>query len=167
VKLTCEHEGDLLDALAARRWPDRADAALRDHVSSCTVCADVAVVAAAFFADGDSEPAAPLPPASVVWWKAQIRARQDAARLASRPILLVQAVATMCAAAAALALAPSAAAWVRGIVAGMGATGWWSVPHDVSLGWLLGVAAYVSLPILAVGVWIVLAPVLVYLALDE
>ena len=38
---------------------------------------------------------------------------------------------------------------------------------DVSFAWILSAAAYTTLPLLAVGIWVVLAPVVVYLALDE
>ena len=168
MKLQCQFEQDLLDAIAARRWPERAEATLREHVNACSVCADVAEIATAFLEDQDSgadEP--PVPAASIVWWKAQIRAREEAARVAARPIVLVQGAATICAAAASLAVAPAASAWVRESIAALGATGWWSLPRDVSLSWILGAAAYTTLPLLAVGIWIVLAPVVVYLALDE
>jgi hypothetical protein len=168
VKFTCAHEQDLLDAIAARRWPDRAEASLREHVAACSLCTDVADVALAFLDDRDQACADPaVPHASVVWWKAQIRAREEAARLASRPILLVQIAATICAAVVSIALAPAASAWVRESLTALGATGWWSLPQDFSFSWILGAAAYTTLPLLAVGVWIVLAPVVVYLALDE
>lgn len=168
MKLQCHFEQDLLDAIAARRWPDRADPSIRNHVAACRVCADVAEIATAFFDDRDTDRSdAPVPPASVIWWKAQIRAREESARLAARPIALVQGVATICAAVASIAVAPAAAAWVRELVTTLGATGWSALPRDVSLSWILGTAAYVTVPLLAVGVWIVLAPVLVFLALDE
>lgn len=168
MKFQCEHEQDLVDAIAARRWPARADAALREHVAACRFCSDVADVALAFLEDRDHAGAEPaVPHASVIWWKAQIRAREDAARTASRPILLVQTAATICAAAASVALAPAASSWVRELVTALGATRWWALPQDLSFSWILGAAAYTTLPLLAVGIWIVLAPVLVYLALDE
>jgi hypothetical protein len=168
VKFQCQHEQDLLDAIATRRWPSRADRTLVDHVAACRLCADVAEVALAFLDDRDRGSAEPsVPPASLVWWKAQVRAREEAARLAARPILLIQIVATVCAAAASLALAPAASSWMRELLATFGATGWSALPPDLSVSWILGAAAYVTLPLLAVGVWIVVAPVVVYLALDE
>ena len=53
VKLQCPFEQELLDAVAARRWPDRAEPALRTHVASCSLCSDVAEIAGAFFEDRD------------------------------------------------------------------------------------------------------------------
>ena len=168
MKLQCAFEQDVLDAIAARRWPERAEAGLREHVAACAVCSDVVEIAAAFFEDRDCAAAETIiPPSSIVWWKSQVRAREEAARLATRPIVLIQIVATLCAAGVSIAVAPAASAWVRESVTALGATGWSSLPRDVSLSWVLGAAAYTTLPLLAVGIWVVLAPVVVYLALDE
>ena len=62
---------------------------------------------------------------------------------------------------------PAASSWIRGSLAALGAAEFWALPRDVSLSWILSAAAYTTLPLLAVGVSVVLAPVLVYLALDE
>jgi hypothetical protein len=168
MKLHCPSEADLLDALAARRWPDRAEPGLREHVAGCAICADVAEIAAAFLDDRDiARMEAPVPSASAVWWRAQIRAREESARLAARPIALVQAAATVCVAVASIAAAPMASEWLRSVIAALGATAWWSAPRDVTLSWVLGATAYATLPLLAVGIWVVLAPVVVYLALDD
>ena len=168
MKLQCQFETELLDAVSARRWPDRAEPALRAHVAACTLCSDVASIAAAFFEDRDCAHAeAVVPTASGVWWRAQIRAREEAARMATRPLLVIQAAAPLCAAIAAIALAPTASTWVRASIAAMGASNWWAMPGNLSLSWVLGAAAYTTLPLIAVGIWVVLAPVVVYLALDD
>lgn len=166
--LHCDAEQDLLDAAAAGRWPDRAGAELRLHVATCPACQDVAVLAVAFLEDRDCAWAeAPVPAASAVWWRAQVRAREEAARLAARPILIVQVIATVCVFVASAALAPAASSWMRGWIGTLGAPGWWSLPQDLSLSWMLGTAAYMTLPLLAVGLWLVLAPVVVFLVLDD
>lgn len=168
MKLQCPFEQDLLDALATNRWPERVEPALREHVAGCGICSDVAEIARAFFEDREVAHAeAVVPSASGIWWRSQIRAREESARLAARPIAIVQAVATICVAAISLAAAPTASTWVRQMIAALGATTWWSLPGDVSMSWIVGAAAYTTLPLLAVGMWIVLAPVVVYLALDE
>ena len=90
----CDREEDVLDALAARRWPERATDDLRAHVTACAVCTDLAEVAKAALDDRQqlwSE--ARVPPAGVIWWRAQLRAREDAARAAGRPVAFVQGVA--------------------------------------------------------------------------
>ena len=168
MKLQCQFEQELLDAIAARRWPDRADEALRDHVAHCGLCADVAEIAGAFFDDRDCARAeAIVPSSSAVWWRTQIRAREEAARLAARPLLIVQGIATVVAAVVAIALAPMASTWIRSSLAALGAAEFWALPRDVSLSWVLSAAAYTTLPLIVVGVWVVLAPVVVYLALDD
>jgi hypothetical protein len=168
VKLQCAFEQELLDAVAARRWPDRADEALGTHVAGCALCTDVARIAAAFFDDRECARAeAVVPPASAVWWRAQIRAREEAARVALRPLLVVQVLATICAAVGAIALAPAASHGIRAALAAISGTEWLTLPADISFSWLLGAAFYATLPLVAAGIWVVLAPVVVYLALDE
>jgi hypothetical protein len=168
VRLHCPFEQDLLDAVAARRWPERADGELRGHVDSCASCADAAEIAAAFLdARHLSVTDAVVPPASSVWWRSQIRARHESARLAARPIVIVQALATVVVAAVALAAAPAAYAAARELIAVVASSGWLSARGDVSWSWVLGATAYTAVPLLAAGIWIVLAPVLVFLALDD
>ena len=164
----CEHEADLLETIAARRWPDRAEATLRDHVDRCVACSDVARIAGAFFEDHDrARNEAAVPPASAIWWRAQIRARDEALRAAARPLLFVQAAATIVAAVVAIALAPAGAVFVRRAVSSLAGMEWWPLPADAGVTWVLSTAAYTTLPLLVAGVWVVLAPVVVYLALDE
>ena len=98
----CPHEQDVLDAVATGRWPDRVDADLRDHARGCPVCGDAAELAPLFFADRDAAwQSAEVPSASSVWWRAQMRARREAAERAERPIgdarpkLLISAVVTL------------------------------------------------------------------------
>lgn len=93
----CTQERDVLDLVAIGQWPGRADGALRAHVEACASCAEVAAVAAAVREWADDGPVAHVPDASVVWYRAQVRAREDAARRATRPVLLAQllAVATV------------------------------------------------------------------------
>jgi hypothetical protein len=167
MMLHCPSEQDVLDAVAARRWPTRADDGLRAHVASCQICADAVEIALAFLDERDQTRGETVPPASSVWWRSQIRARQESARLAARPIALVQAGATVVVAGAAIAVAPAASALVRDLLAAFAASGWWPAPRDVNWSWILGATAYTTLPLLAAGLWIVLAPVVVFLALDD
>ncbi len=89
--LECPFEDDVLAAVRTARWPERADADLQRHVAGCELCRDAIAVAAAF---ADVEPSCdPLPDAGLVWVRAQLRARAEAARLAERPITIAQAVA--------------------------------------------------------------------------
>ena len=101
----CRREQDVLDAIAAGRWPDRCDAELSAHVAGCAICADVVAVAQAFREAHDAAwRDARVPPSGRVWWRAEMRARQEAARKAARPITVVQGIAGACAAGIAAAL---------------------------------------------------------------
>ena len=90
-RIDCCHEDDVLDALSSGRWPDRADQTLRAHVACCAVCADIVDVAGAIL-DGrdDNVGDMHIPSSAVMWWRAQMRARQEAAREASRPITVAE-----------------------------------------------------------------------------
>lgn len=89
----CAHEADVLTAISTRRWPDRAPAELVAHVAGCAVCADVLAVASAFEDDLEQAPPMTRPPdATLVWLRAQMRARIEAERLAARPITVAQAI---------------------------------------------------------------------------
>jgi hypothetical protein len=98
----CEFEPDVLAAALQSRWPERVDAQLRAHVAGCSICADVATVAAAIA--GAAETAreemcarAVVPDSGRVWWLAQMRARREAVEVAGRPITAVQVIALACA----------------------------------------------------------------------
>ena len=94
MRIECEREQDVLDALAARRWPARCDTELAAHVAACPVCTDLVEVAGALLDDHDvTYRDARIPSSGVVWWRAQLRARDEDARAAARPIAFIQGVA--------------------------------------------------------------------------
>ena len=141
---------------------------LRAHVGTCATCAEVIAVTLALQEDRrEIVRNAPILPAELVWWRAERRAREEAARAATRPIALAHLIAVACAGAAALTLIGGAFGWLHawiGVlgdsVAAIGAAR--SVFPDLStlVQW--------SLP-LAVGLaaWLVLAPVAVYLTVVD
>jgi len=91
--IECPRESDVLDALASARWPDRVDTELAQHVASCGICQDVIAVASAMQADHEAAwRDANVPSSGQMWWRAEMRARQDAIREASRPVTVAQAV---------------------------------------------------------------------------
>lgn len=103
----CDREQDVLDAIATYRWPARTDEELRLHVAGCEICADLVEVVRPLLdeqeqASGDAR----VPPASIVWWRAQIRAREEAARAATWPLTIAHgaAVATVLAVAVGLVM---------------------------------------------------------------
>jgi hypothetical protein len=87
---------------------------------------------------------AQVPPAGLVWWRATIRARAEAARTAERPITFVQSLAATC---------------VIALVCALVAAAWSSLPDIIVQHAMLLVAA------LAIG--LLVAPLAVLVALGE
>ncbi len=166
----CHREQDVLDALTSGRWPDRADADMRRHVASCAICADVIDGAGALLDARDSDLADPrIPSSAVMWWRAQMRARQEAAREAARPITIAQVVGSVGALAATVVALVAFSPWFGELFAGVlqgGTAGVGSVAAAVQSpsvllahGWML--------PALMIGIWLVLAPVAIYFAVTD
>jgi hypothetical protein len=164
TQLECWREVEVVDAITARRWPDRVDEDLRHHVSVCAICADVAAVACALHdahddAFGDS---VVLPPAPAVWLRAQARARAEASREAARPIAVMQALGLASAAGIVSLLIGVVAYWV------WARAEWLLVMPTLDASAVPALALVVRGTLLAIGLWLVLAPVAVYLvALDD
>ena len=157
----------MLDALSARRWPERCDADLRAHVASCAICADLVDVATALLDDHEvAWDDAHVPPSGVVWWRAQLRAREEAARAAARPLAFIQGVAASVAVWLVLALVravpPAYLSTWRGWVKGL-------VPEiTVRMPDMASVTGAVPLSILVLlAAWLLLAPVAIYFAVVD
>jgi hypothetical protein len=76
------------------QWPAGAESSLRAHVAECAVCQDLVVVVRAVTDDHHAAVQdAPVPSSAQVWWRAQLRARQEATRAASRPLTVVHGLA--------------------------------------------------------------------------
>jgi len=94
--IECCREADVLEAIAFGRWPERCGD-LATHVSACSICTDLVEVAHALHADRAALCREAQPPAAgMVWWRATIRARAEAARTATQPISILQGVAGAC-----------------------------------------------------------------------
>jgi hypothetical protein len=157
IPCECVREHEILDAIAEGRWPDAAPAALREHAASCAVCADLALAASALHDDAVDAQVTPmaLPSAGQVWWRAELRARHEAARLAQRPVIAVQVV-------AAVVFLAAVVTGVRSLLPG-------------AWGWLLGAAGaarsgslatlepWVVALILSVGLWLIAGPIAIYM----
>lgn len=86
--VTCERESELLDALGA----GFVGAELESHVSSCASCRELRLVAGALLDDHSvalSE--ANVPGSGTMWWRMQIRRRQEARAKAQKTLLAGQA----------------------------------------------------------------------------
>ena len=161
----CDREQDVLDALAAGRWPARCDEDLRVHVETCVICRDLAAVAAAFADDRDDGwRDVHVPSAGIAWWRAQLRAREDAARAAGRPVAFIQGVAVSVAVWLAIALVRAIPAQSLGEWRAWLADGVTITMADVSR----LTAAVPLVMFVIVGAWLLLAPIAIYfVATDE
>jgi hypothetical protein len=161
----CCREQDILDALASGRWPDRVADDLRTHAADCQFCGDLIASVGPLLSDRvDLSSAGHLPSSGVMWWRAQMRARQEATREAARPITIAQIVGFACVAVlAAVAIAwvspvmrTWAVEWTLNLVAAVGAIEMRG--PFVSQGWVV---------LLMAAVWLVLAPLAIYFAVAE
>ena len=97
----CTREAEVIRGAATGAW----DPELRDHVASCASCAEVFELASMLHADDEqSLRDAKVPAAGLMWWRATIRARAEAARTAEQPIAIAHGVAGSCAVAVACVL---------------------------------------------------------------
>jgi heme A synthase len=157
--IECPRESDVLDAVASARWPYRVPRELADHVSACAICTDVVTVAEAMRADHDAVwQQADIPSSGQMWWRAEMRARQEAIRKASRPITIAQGVAALLTLAAAVTAGRFGWAWIR---QQMPAFDFASISAQAMTSPLA-----VSL-VVALGALVVIAPVALYLVLSD
>jgi len=155
--IQCPREADVLDALASARWPNRVERELADHVASCAICTDVIAVASAMREDHDAAwREATIPSSGQMWWRAEMRARQDAVREASRPVAVAQGVAVVL------------------VLAVAGAAGWFAWPsvHEFFTTTAQNQTTAFASPMLvplavAMGALLVVAPLALYVVLSE
>lgn len=112
----CMRELEVMEMVACGRWADRCPEELRAHVSMCEICSDVLDVALAFHEDREAHGNVQIPAAGLVWWRAELRARQEAMRKVSRPMTVVQAFGAAAGVGAAAALLSLAWPWLRALV---------------------------------------------------
>jgi len=140
----CAREADVVRAAATDAW----DPDVQDHLATCASCAEIFELASALQAEDDeAQRDAKLPAAGLMYWRATIRARAEAARTAEQPITIVQGVAGSCVVGAGVAL--SAYAWK--------AVSWPSVE--------VAAAQYAVPLMLGIALCLLVAPVAVYVAL--
>lgn len=116
----CEFEAEVLAAVIQSRWPERVDAALREHTAGCAICSDVAAIAGAIEDSRDELRAeAVVPDSGRVWWLAQMRARREATKAAGRPITAAQVIAFACAMGLMGACFGATSTWFQSMLAGL------------------------------------------------
>ena len=169
--LFCAREPEVLDAVASGRLSRRGDNGAADvkevraHVAACASCRDLADVTQALFEEREEAWLEPdVPTANVVWLRAQLRARAEAARLASRPIAIAQAVGLACAVGAMAGVVGTGVWWLRSWATWLSEAAMVVATAPSSFE-MIGLAVRGML--LAAAVWLVLAPVAVYLAATD
>ncbi len=165
--MECEFEAETLAAVRQGRWPGRADADLRAHVAGCGTCSDVVAVAGAFEeARGELCAQAAIPDSARMWWRAQLRARREAAEAAGRPITAAQAIALACAAGLFGACFGAVSTWfqsgLRWVVAGIDA-----VDFPALLAAATALLAEHAALVLGMAAVLLLLPAAVYLAIGK
>ena len=127
-----------------------------------------ALVAEAIAAEAAQARLEAAPPSSaIVWWRAQMRARQEAAKAADRPITIIHGLAIACLCGLAVSLAGTLIAGVRG-------SGGWLASVYASLSALAAPLAaidftsrWVMLPMTAMLATIVIASVAAYVIFTD
>ena len=169
-QVECPFEADVLTAVYTSRWPDRAEPELRAHVAGCAICADVVAVAPVFEEDFEEARArVKLPDAGLIWWRAQLQARAEAARAAVRPITVAQAVGVAAAVGVAGAIFGATATWFQETLQ------WFGGAFSASVSWrlptlppdIVELVTTHGLWLVAGAVCFVLATVALYLAVRD
>ena len=128
-----------------------------------------AIVAEAIAAEASAARSEAAPPSSaIVWWRAQMRARREAAQFADRPIAIAHALAIACGAGLALALIGVVTAAVRGSL------GWFGDVYRGAASMVMTLAAsdlnsgWITVPLTAMLVSVVIVSVAaVFVLRDE
>ena len=154
---SCPHEVEAIDAVTGGSWPTACSADLRSHVASCAVCREAVEVATVIRDECEAAHAeVRVPSAGLVWWRAQLRARQEVAETAGRPITYAQTAAATAAAALLFVLGGLLWPWLRESVVWID-----NVSRAVDMGRLW-------LPLaLTLGASLVLAPLVLLLVLSD
>lgn len=83
----CSREKELEATLRQGYWPHACDPGLRTHVQGCRDCQDLVLVAQVLQeAKSHSEEAVPLHSPGLLWWRAQLRRRNEAIQRVTEPL---------------------------------------------------------------------------------
>jgi hypothetical protein len=87
----CPYENDVVRMMKDGHWPEGCEPELRLHVSACAHCKELIFVTQALQeARNESVQQSPDCSASLLWWRAQMRKRNEAAARINRPITIAQ-----------------------------------------------------------------------------
>ena len=89
--ISCPCEKEIRELVERGQWPQASPSELRSHAANCRTCADLVLVADAFQrARTATVAAAKLPSPGTIWWRAQLRSRQQAFERIQRPLVSAQ-----------------------------------------------------------------------------
>jgi hypothetical protein len=145
---------------------DGGDTELHQHVAGCPACADLALVMSSLRSERDrSRRGASVPAAGLVWWRAQLRQRQAAARTAAAPVAILHALTLALAVVFAVFLVWTVArtAGMPGVALGLPALPAWTTAASSEAGGSRSVIRYAVA--LGATAWLILGPVALYFAL--
>ncbi len=84
----CARENEVVKLLARGAWPSACPAELRIHVTGCRRCGDMVLVTETFIkARAEAIGAAKASSPGTLWWRAQLRRRNEAVERLRRPML--------------------------------------------------------------------------------
>jgi len=87
---TCAYEKEIQATLKSDHWPAGCAPELRDHVRQCDSCSDLVLLAETFQMARGCSPTETDVPASLIWWRAQLRLRRAADERVSTPVTIAQ-----------------------------------------------------------------------------
>jgi hypothetical protein len=160
----CHHE-EAVVAAAIDQHAGASTADVRRHLGECASCRELYHLVSSLREDRvEALAQVQVPSAGQVWWRAELRARQEASAAAARPITVVTGLAAASLAGLLASIAGVIAWWLQG----------WTAPVVVSA---LAAAVASRMAYLPTGLWvttwlvalafIIVTPVLLYVALRE
>ncbi len=88
---SCPHEAEVQAILRRGHWPEACDPEFREHVETCRTCGEQLLVLHTFHtARAQAVQTARLDHPNLIWWRAQLRRRNDALQRVSKPIATAQ-----------------------------------------------------------------------------
>jgi hypothetical protein len=88
---SCPHEAEVQAILRRGHWPEACDPEFRKHLETCRACGEQLLVLHAFpNARAHAMQATRMDHPNLIWWRAQLRRRNDALQRVSKPIATAQ-----------------------------------------------------------------------------
>lgn len=87
----CQREREVAELLRLGRWPHAVPSELRDHAAACRSCSELILVTLRFQqARAAAATKVPIQSAGALWWRAQLRRRNEAIERINKPIVGAQ-----------------------------------------------------------------------------